>query len=238
MQLGAPRERIRLLVCPLDPRLDQPQGQGAVNLLSYTVNCGLRDRGWNSLSVGRDGDQGGGYLDTFQEPIANGVFHNNYVRGTGAADSRPRYTYNSLDQISEADGTTCTLMVSENLDATYWPGGSSPWSLDVSEGTVGFCWTARTGEAADSQERNGMRINFAAGKYPGRAPRPSGAHDNGVNVIFCDAHSAFISNQVDWLTWCLLHTPDGSATMVPARGGYRDDSVLKPFRTTPLEEKF
>src|SRR6185312_8684931 len=39
---------------------------------------------------------------------------------------------------------------------------------------------------------------------------PSSAHDNGVNVVFCDGSLHFISNGISLLTWRALGTRNGS----------------------------
>ena len=228
-----PQEQIKLLVCPNDSG-----AVGTTNSLSYVVNCGVRDRAnvWRTTSVGVSGDHGAAQGDSYREPPANGVFHNNFYTGTTTAIN-PR-TSNSLAYISAGDGTASTLMVSENVDATFWNGSNTQISFNVYEGAVCFCWTAADPTTAATDVNNGMKINAKIGLSALYSPRPSGNHDSGVNVIFCDAHSAFISENIDWLTWCLLHTPNGRQVMQPASNKFVDNQALTPFRYTPLNEKY
>ena len=233
MQSGPPQEHIKLLVCPNDSG-----AVGAPNAISYVVNCGMRDAHWNHTKVG---DKDGVYeRHSYFEPPANGVFHNNWQYGgekNGRITSTWNRSLNSLAYISAGDGTSSTLMVSENVDAGYWHGSYNQTTVRVYENSICFCWVPTT--VTDSS--NQMRINVKIGQdpYQRRSPRPSGNHDSGVNVIFCDAHSAFISENIDWMTWCLLFTPSGRQVMQPANSGkMKDNQVLAPFRYTPLNEKF
>ena len=237
---GVPQEHIKLLICPNDSG-----AVGAPNALSYVVNCGLRDRNWNSTSIGSGNDYGGYATGAYAEAPANGVFHNNWQYGD-VRNNRLRSTWNrsinSLAYISAGDGTASTLMVSENVDAGYWHGSHVQYQnpSQVYEGVVCFCWTAAEPNAAAQSTSNFMKINAKIGQDSQgiRSPRPSGNHDSGVNVIFCDAHSAFISENIDWMTWCLLFTPNGRQVMQPAWNKYVDNQSLHPFRYTPLNEKF
>ena len=241
MGTGMPQEHIKLLICPNDSG-----AVGAPNALSYVVNCGLRDHPskWRETTIQGSGDHGGSHGSNYTEPPGNGVFHNNWkygnVSGTKVTYVRNR-TINSLSYISAGDGTSSTLMVSENVDAGYWHGSYRPQgNNNVYEGSICFCWTAAPPDAAASAGNNYMKINAKIGQdpYAFRSPRPSGNHDSGVNVIFCDAHSAFISENIDWMTWQLLHSANGRQTMKPDSDKYSNDSLLDIFRYTPLNEKF
>ena len=240
LQQGPPSEYLPEFVCHADPR-----HRSGSNVLSYIANCGLRDRGFMSTSIGRPGDEGAAYLDALREPTANGVFHNNYFRSESQLrHGGAHYTVNTLTLISAGDGTSSTLMFSENLDATHWPGGSQPSKLDLTEGTVCFCWTAIAPDQAATSPNNMMRINAGVGTAPGRAPRPSSRHPGGVNVVFCDAHSAFIHDDIDWFTWCLLHTPGGAGNRflgglrAPTEADFQDHPAVSRFRHVPPGEKF
>ena len=226
-----PQEHIKLMVCPNDSG-----AVGMPNGLSYVVNCGVRDTttNWNTLASGAGASRG---TETM-EPPANGVFHNNFYRGS-ATTQNPR-TANSLAYISSGDGTASTVMVSENVDAFFWHGSVNQTTFDVYEAAVCFCWSAADPTTGADVTVNKLRINNEIGIATTHThPRPSGNHDSGVNVIFCDAHSAFISENIDWLTWCLLCTPNGRQTMQPQTNKFIDNqSQLQPFRYTPLSEKF
>ena len=231
MKQGPPQKPLRILVCPNDASDD------ASNRLSFAANCGLRDRNWDTTSIGTAKDMGGKYVDIFLEPPANGVFHNRYQRGKiedGQLKNRYDVTQNSLAYISAGDGTSMSLMFSENLDATHWPGGTTPDKLDVFEGAICFCWTAADPTTAAADPSNGMRIGMRAGQHPGRAPRPSSNHSGGVNVLFCDAHSAFINTNIDWLVWCSLHSPNNRQVSAPNVNRFDPNHPrMRPFQSAP-----
>ena len=130
-------------------------------------------------------------------------------------------------------------MVSENVDAFFWHGSINQTTLEVYEAAVCFCWSAADPTTATNPTTNKMRINADMGMATSHThPRPAGNHDSGVNVIFWDAHSAFINENIDWLTWCLMHTPNGRQTMQPTTNRWLDNQALAPFRYTPLNEKY
>lgn len=45
--------------------------------------------------------------------------------------------------------------------------------------------------------------------------RPSSAHPNGTNMAFCDGHTRFITQDIDYITYCLLMTPNGKLCNTP-----------------------
>jgi prepilin-type processing-associated H-X9-DG protein len=143
----------------------------------------------------------------------------------------------SLDFIQEHDGASHTLMLSENVDAGGW--------TDVDEPRVGFVWI--------DQLRDGKpdpitvwRINQTIGKGNGRiaSARPSSWHTGGVNVAFCDGHTKFLSENVDYLVFTQLMTPYGKDSRVPGTktlvaAPYREPAVsitkeLDALTSTPL----
>jgi len=60
--------------------------------------------------------------------------------------------------------------------------------------------------------------------------RPSSYHPGGVNVTFCDGHTRFISQDVQYSVYCLLMTPDGQNCNTPGYGPALDD---QPGSGTP-----
>ena len=154
MANGLPQERIELLICPADE-------VGADTGMSIVANCGMRDQGWDALAIGRPEDAGGKYDDDYLEPAANGVFHKAYMRGT-ADVGIPRMTISSLAYIQAGDGSAATLMYSENVDATYWPGGTIPKKLDGTDSAVCFCWSGADPKRAATDPANAMKPGAAA----------------------------------------------------------------------------
>jgi prepilin-type processing-associated H-X9-DG protein len=135
--------------------------------LSYVVNCG------------KPGD-----LDT----PAEGVFHDHSV------ETEPVLV--SADYISQHDGMSYTLLLSENIQGGLW--------TDTDEVNVGMVWR--------DAPRPCMRINECkeVGDRPGdlQYARPSSYHPGGVNVMFCDGHAQFLSESIDYGVFQHMMTPD------------------------------
>ncbi|MCS7306462.1 MAG: DUF1559 domain-containing protein [Thermoguttaceae bacterium] len=163
---------LKVLVCPSDPPDTTTQPW-----LSYVANCGRPDSN---------------LVEPTSTPQANGVFFNHDV--TISATSRPPTM--SLDYLSQNDGAATTLMISENIDATYW--------TDINEVQVGFNW-----EPTDS-----LRVNVpnARGTYP----RPSSYHPGGVIVSFCDGHQQFLRDNISPVVYKHLMTPNSAAAAAAA----------------------
>ena len=136
-------------------------------LLSYVVNCG------------KPGD-----LDT----PAEGVFHDHGVETDPVTVS--------VDYIAQHDGTTYTLLLSENIQAGLW--------TDTDEASVGMVWRDSPGPCSRINEGKG------AGDRPGdlQYARPSSNHPGGVNACFCDGHMMFLSEDVDYAAYQHMMTPD------------------------------
>jgi len=101
------------------------------------------------------------------------------------------------------DGTTNTLMLSENVCA---PGAIRVWATPIPPNcapgvdSVGFLWSV--GLVPDSQYKINQEID-------GHQPRPSSRHPGGVVATFCDGHHQFLREDIDYLTYQHLMTPDG-----------------------------
>ncbi|MCH9653893.1 MAG: DUF1559 domain-containing protein [Planctomycetes bacterium] len=194
--------RFPVLSCPDDQFNTDP---GA---LSYVVNVGYVTANYNTLSdTSHAADSADGGFDSnstintdIPVKFASGVFW------------RPHESRMSLDFITEGDGMTQTLMLSENLQAGAWADqdtGSLGFGVDM-QGILkdaslklpsGFnLRTARTDSSISS--------NLTAEK--GQAWRPSSNHPSGVvNVIFCDGSGKSLTPQMDPGIYARLLTPAG-----------------------------
>jgi len=153
---------------------DPPEDVSAGNTpLSYVVNCGLR------------GDENG---------PAEGLFFNHDVEG------RPVKT--SLDYVSQHDGTSTTLLVSENVQAGKW--------TDTGKADLGMVWHREPDECSP------INACLDAGDRPQdvRYARPSSYHPGGVVVSFCDGHQQFLREDIDYQVYQHLMTPDSAAAGV------------------------
>lgn len=102
--------------------------------------------------------------------------------------------------ISAHDGTTTTLLLSENVrisSSRVWALPSPPFCAPPVDG-VGFLWAV--GITPHSQYKINQDLE-------GHHPRPSSRHPGGVNATFCDGHQQFLHEEIDYLTYQHLMTP-------------------------------
>ena len=240
----SPMVYMELLVCPSDPQSPQPAGQSQP--MSYVVNCGLQDTlatPASANSAGYPGDWGD-----------NGVF---VSRWEPPQNPPAPFLQPNADSVSRGDGVSTTLMLSENMEANgysdcYQNTGSGAGSLTnpVSEQFVGFVWfpVLPLPPAQQQMKINGVPSSssssspsgtIAMNPSPGKAndityARPSSAHPGGANFVYCDTHTKFVSENIDYLVFTLLMTSNGTgARNVGANAG---TPLNQLFTTTPLDE--
>ncbi len=210
-----PDQRLNILVCPSDATSSQVPAP-----LSYVVNTGLKDPEPEMAmpaGIPRDWPE-------------NGIFHFDYpytwkndfdvpLRAAGDAPNSETITKVSAKFISDHDGLSTTLLLSENADSGQW--------TDVREHLVGFYWQATIngkppalGNVApdDLLELPLLRINEGTGLRADQKTereqfpfgRPSSYHPGGVVVSYADAHTSFLDSSIDYLIYCQLMTPRGA----------------------------
>jgi len=128
---------------------------------------------------------------------ANGVFldlwSNTKLRGVSSA------------YIDSHDGSSWTLLLSENLDAGAWDSQES----ETAQTTLGFVWHEAAGAA---RAINGRSATATADDLA----RPSSNHGQGVHVSFCDGSTRFLREDIDYDVYKQLMTTFGKGS---------DDSV-------------
>ena len=154
------------------------------------VNCGQEDQEPNQPGIPQDWPSNGVFLDRFT------------TRDYQVTASRI------------TDGTQHTLLLSENLQAGPWNESIDPL-LDLPrtmEDQVGMVWWIDRGnpENRPVPPLDGYQIN----DMDAERPRPSSNHPGGVNVVFCDGHCQFLREDIDYLVYARLMTPDGNNAMV------------------------
>lgn len=192
---------LELLVCPSDPPASPTS-----TAMAYVANAG--------------GIAANGTLPT-QKPD-DGVFHD---------QAAPVPTKLNMDFLNSNDGSTYTLMFSENIQAFSWtlmdtPNTSAPPSVIATypPGTGAgqevqsaiwdqtFVWHAPPG--ATPPPNAGINDNITAAPERGGAlayARPSSRHPGGVNAVFCDRHYRFIADDINYTVYQQLMTPRGSS---------------------------
>jgi hypothetical protein len=188
------------IVCPDNPPPDPPNN---ATWMAWVVNSGLPDVP-NELGLPPDWPANGVFLDRCTKPLLP------------EAET-------SLAYVNAHDGAENTFLLSENIDAGR--------TTDTAEAKVAFVWTP--GMVAGEPSPNGvvLRINKKRGEGNGAMlfARPSSNHRQGVNVVFCDTSTRFLSEGIDYFVYCRLMTPDdaglklaGSQDPIPPPYARRD----------------
>jgi prepilin-type N-terminal cleavage/methylation domain-containing protein/prepilin-type processing-associated H-X9-DG protein len=204
-----PAPGIEMLTCPSDAP-DIP-GQPWTN---YVCNAGqaFSDTTRDSANQNR-------------ENAANGIFFDNNKNGffSNQKDDRELHPRIEMSLAQIADGTSKTIMLSENMHAWYWSYGAPPANQDDSQivdakHIFGFVWKNRTASQPSKIERiNGDRYyeppavapttmeQFAAAGHESYG-FPNSTHPGGVNMAFCDGHITFIGETMEPLVYAQLMT--------------------------------
>ncbi len=186
------RVMMRLFVCPSDPPENMAAGSTP---LAYVANCGQRD---------------GSFTLPDKESAEDGVFHDHRAQRAPSD-----YVNVSQDYLSQHDGSTYTLLISENVQGITWvptvngasSAGARRW---ISEADVGFIWSPNKATACTSTTGEPVGINECLDSTgPSHTfARPSSRHGAGVVVSFCDGHQEFMRENIDWTVYVHLMTPD------------------------------
>ena len=251
-----PQIFMNILTCPSTPPVSTLNSTPCV----YVANSGMMDQNNGT------GTSASGLPADWQ---ANGVFFNHF--NTATYNTAVAGTFNppplcsqvanfspiiniSLDYITVHDGSSLTLMLSENNNVpaiTVGANGVTATGLTQSPGSWGSPTTTATAIPAaagielqncfvwwpDMNPNQTMKINAqqtinASGTTTSPNynwfTRPSSNHPTGVNAAFCDGHTRFLSQDIDYAVFCMLMTPWGKFANTP---GYVPGSSGGPLDT-------
>lgn len=205
--------QIELLLCPSNP----PTSDDAP-ACSYVGNAGYI------------GNEPSDMCEHRMEKAANGIFFDR-TRSLGQNDQRDLSSMcdtgtdplikMTFAYIQTGDGTTGTLMLSENLNSVAWTysGGSTPdrkWNF-------GFCWGQPNDvldgmsqdDARQVQRINGQRSSNGYSNLSDLTPAdafPSSNHPNGVNVAFVGGNVQKLNEDIHPLVYAQLMTTNRKAS--------------------------
>jgi prepilin-type N-terminal cleavage/methylation domain-containing protein/prepilin-type processing-associated H-X9-DG protein len=232
--------RLDLLICPADRDAKESAELAA---LSYSVNAGAPDWDGRFLLDAADPNIG--------DSPDNGMFLNLYEY----AAKKMKAPSTRLGKVR--DGAATTIMLSENIHKSYEP--ASPgfpsrftWAFGT-EQHLGIVWVVsyppQPGDTFVDQER----INYASSSVYSRNPvfdpntprfaRPASAHPNGVNVAFCDGHTDFVRDDIDYAIYQQLLTAHGKNCVDPRNhnAGVKPPDPSHPIykfrKSPPLSER-
>jgi len=194
---------LETLFCPSDPP------SGGPNPMAYVVNTGYYNPNPNpSNTPGSD-----------MNP-ANGVFVN-AVPHEGFSTIRMTIAHIQ-------DGTTNTLMLSENTLVTNWTWNRGFLSSATGDEKLhyGFCWLdtpVNVNDPTPPAQRINSPVDFRVVPFTdvnmaSVYARPSSNHPGGVNAIFCDAHLGFLAEGIDYTVYRQLMTSNAKRSNDPTKG--------------------
>jgi prepilin-type processing-associated H-X9-DG protein len=212
-----PAPQLANLICPSSP----PEIQNEPHL-AYVGNAG-----WAFSDASRNGDKA--------EYASNGIFFDlNKNTNVGPVDGREGQPALQMSMSQISDGTTKTLMISENNHAWYWIFGTPnltttpPTSVDSAASTVlddkhlfGFIWKNPGSSSFTAIDRiNGDKYydKLPTGTTPPDTMEtwagsgwesygyPSSVHPGGVNVAFAGGNVEFMRESIDPLVYGQLMT--------------------------------
>ena len=200
---------LKFAYCPSDP----PAGMAGTPL-AYAINCGDDDVMYNAANEAattppppyRSNNRPCGIA--FNQSTANVVPPPPAAR-TGAAANAITV---SLDYIGAHDGAENTLLVTENVfqnpqrlwvpanpslvanTGVLWASGVGPSANNP------LYWTPPGGSLTVCNINKDLEVDH---------PRPSSRHPGGVVATFCDGHTQFLNEAIDYLVVQHLMTPYG-----------------------------
>lgn len=221
--------QMSILVCPDDESGDQ------AGALSYVVNSGYAHidtsglaatSGWAwSTNVHRADDPdldlnvNGTVNDDEDKQIfrRSGVFW--YARLDRDGDGAPSTVKNQSLRLDDIyDGTSSTLMISENINAAsnqFW-GDPSPrycafvFPINPDPSSLGLSAADYFKTAPLDPTYSYGVINGSKSGPEGQRPFPNSNHPGGVNVTMCDGSAQFLNESIDLTVYTRLISPAGN----------------------------
>jgi prepilin-type N-terminal cleavage/methylation domain-containing protein len=217
---------IKLVQCPSD-EADSNQQEPSCQI-SYAGNGGVPDLFTPHLTNGFDWPQ-------------NGVF-NSWLKGAPPPIGQDKHKIHdkaSLSDITKGDGTANTIMFVENSDL-------EDWNYAPTEFHACIVW---------DDDFDGENLHQLLNRNPPQGPkgdvrfvnshdsvpyaRPLSGHPTGFVVAFCDGHTQFIHEGLDYRVYMLLMTSHGSK-YEPAGTKFDPNNPqhvrIRNFQSTPIPE--
>ncbi len=170
---------------------------------SYAANCGVQDAMIDDTTAPPD-------------YAANGIFHDT-MKSKNAGARRTQFRLSDM-----RDGARSTLAITDRAEVVSW----IDWQK---EQRIGIWWQNSLDPPSPARI-NGLKPPLTESKDLLHV-RPSSFHSGGVVATFADGHGQFLSEDLDYLVYTLLMTPDGAKARMP-----NGDPVLAEIRKSTLPE--
>lgn len=196
-----------IMSCPSNPAESTSAGSTST---AYVVNCGRLDS-----------QSGNPNAPDFRE---NGVFHNHLPD--------VKRVEVSMDYLSQRDGSSNTLLVAESVMRKRWAVAADKdragVAQDAREQELGFIWKAASDVSAFRIASNGGGANATVPAVGGI----SAMHGGVVVVGFCDGHARTIREDIDYVVYQHIMTPDGRGARAKLQSPA--DNILGVFDESEL----
>lgn len=201
---GLDNDAVEVFTCADSPVYKQPGG------LSFVVNAGHMPHGIWGTATNNAPD----LIDWYAAPSPGDANDIAIGRATGVV--WPEGYVSSLEYIAMGDGTSMTILLTENLQAGNWYdtqtstlgfGIQLPVSLTTSYPNAGSTGDPLLVKQAPNPDNWFINRNRSAART--KAPRPSSNHRGGVNVTMADGSAKFLSENMDKTVFIKLMTPNG-----------------------------
>jgi prepilin-type N-terminal cleavage/methylation domain-containing protein len=220
---------IELFICPSDR---EATATDDIPALSYSVNAGAPDFDERFLLDPDNSNIG----DTTDNGVFLNVFEYAYLKMT-APPAR-------LSAIR--DGAATTILLSENIHKSYEPYAADypprfTWAFGT-EQHLGIVWVVSNPPQPGDTYVDQERINRVGDDVYGRDPmfdpnrprfaRPASSHPTGINVGFCDTHTRFVRDDIDYAVYQQLLSTNGRKCVDP-RDHTAVAGAIQDFRKSP-----
>ncbi|MCI0335477.1 MAG: DUF1559 domain-containing protein [Planctomycetes bacterium] len=202
------------------------------------------------------GNAGQAFIDTTRadkaENAANGIFFDNNKNlnfGPSGGDGRESDPRLEMSFAQVVDGTSKTIMLSENMHAWYWSYGLDNDTSQIrdTKHLFGFVWKNVSGSQPTQYERiNGDRYfdqptpgvpaSMEAFAVLSSTPStdyeqygfPHSNHPGGVNMAFCDGHLTFVAETLDPVVYGQLMTSNRNRSSLKNASGVPERKLPPP----------
>lgn len=182
-----------LLVCP-----SNPPTTGLAGWSAFCINAGH----W------AEGSSDGKPSEGLESP-ADGIAHDAALENS---DGVSLAVITTMDYISAFDGTSHTLLISENVNQTT---GSKRYWWDHGKVGTTMVWHLAASPEVRLINNRGGKPSLQAVALSFDSARPSSFHTGGVNMAFCDQRVIFVRETIAYRVYQHLLTPNGRESHMP-----------------------
>jgi prepilin-type N-terminal cleavage/methylation domain-containing protein len=253
--------KLNIVLCPSDETDDNVSsvtGSGTYSQLSYGCNSGAPDDiGITTATVGLDWPQNGVFDNRLKGKRSDGA-------PLASAPERNLKIYTTtLGDVTNGDGASNTVMFGENSNLEEWNFAPSEFNVGIVWDNRQNQWGTQNGAPAYSgyvvlnkypnnlvppDTKPGLLANiYGLPNSPNldlnpsvlSFARPLSEHPTGFMMAFCDGRTKFVSEAIDYKTYCRLMTSKGRDYLTPgvAKGVNGNPPVaIKASQLTPITD--